>query len=164
MEKKFYHCNVCNNLAFMILSSGINPECCGSEMTLLKANTSDGDGEKHLPVVEPVCDGKIKIKVGTQPHPMSKEHSIHIICLETSTEFIIRYLEDTQAPEVCICYTGKPKAVYEYCNIHGLWRTDISNLCSSDKCCTDKNSMEKCTTDKNPNDKKSSDRKSCSMM
>lgn len=154
MEERFYHCNACGNLAFIALASGITPHCCGKEMTLLKPNTSDGNSEKHLPAVECVKEGMIKVKVGTAPHPMTKEHNIRLICLETDTEFIIHYLEETQKPEVCICFTGKPKAVYSYCNIHGLWRTDIPSSCSTKKpasdnaaCPTDAASQ---STDKHP--------------
>lgn len=133
MEERFYHCDACSNLAFMALASGITPYCCGEEMTLLKPNTSDGNAEKHLPVVKCVGEGKIEVKVGSSPHPMTKDHNIRLICLETSHEFIIQYLDETQEPKVCICYTGKPKAVYAYCNLHGLWSTAITECCTKDK-------------------------------
>lgn len=51
-------------------------------LPILDSTTSEGAGEKHLPVVE--CSGKnITVKVGSVAHPMSEEHSIDWIFLET---------------------------------------------------------------------------------
>lgn len=52
-------------------------------MTELKANTSDGAGEKHVPVVQ-VEGSKVTVKVGEVTHPMLEEHHIAWIYLETS--------------------------------------------------------------------------------
>lgn len=106
------------------IASGVIPYCCGDEMEKLKPNTTDGKEEKHVPVLCMTSDHKMKIKIGAEPHPMTAEHNIRFVCLETDSEFVVRYLQEDDPPEVCICFTGKPKAVYAYCNIHGLWRTE----------------------------------------
>lgn len=131
MEERFYLCNTCGNMMFAAIASGIIPYCCGKEMSLLKPNTTDGDGEKHLPVVTFISAHRMNIKIGSQPHPMTDKHNIRFICLETDRGCLIRYLDTDDPPEVDICFTGKPFAVYAYCNIHGLWRTDISKLNAS---------------------------------
>lgn len=125
MEERFYFCNTCGNLMIAAIASGVIPHCCGRQMTLLEANTMDGDKEKHVPVVSFVSDNKIKVTVGSTPHPMSSQHNIRLICLETSVGVILHYLNEDDPPEVIISFEGKPMAVYAYCNIHGLWRTDI---------------------------------------
>lgn len=132
MEERFYYCDSCGNLAFMAIASGVAPYCCGKEMTLLKPNTSDGASEKHVPVVECIDRHNIKVRIGSEPHPMTKEHYIRFVCLETTCGGVIRYLDNNQEPEVCFCFKGKPLAVYAFCNIHGLWKADI--CCEKKEC------------------------------
>ena len=107
------------------IASGVIPYCCGEEMTLLEPNTTDGNKEKHVPVVTYTSSHSIKINVGSEPHPMTPEHNIRFVCLETSVGGIIRYLDEDAPPEVCIRFNGKPIAVYAYCNLHGLWRAEV---------------------------------------
>lgn len=125
MEERFYFCESCGNLLITALSSGIIPYCCNERMTLLEPNTSDGNGEKHLPVVRLLSDHTMRVTVGEQPHPMTATHNIRFICVITSTGGVVRYLNEGDAPEACIRYDGKPKSVYAYCNQHGLWRVDL---------------------------------------
>lgn len=122
MEERFYYCETCGNLLFAAIASGVTPSCCGDEMSLLHPNEQEGNGEKHLPVVEREDNDTLRVKVGTIPHPMSKEHGIRFICVETDLGIIIRYLGCEEEPNVIIKCTGTPKAVYAYCNLHGLWR------------------------------------------
>lgn len=133
MALKFYRCPVCGNVVFMAVDSGVTPKCCGKEMIELEANDADASGEKHLPVVEFLGDHEMKVTVGSQPHPMLHEHHISFVCLETDHGAVFRYLwhDDhvhKDVAETCICFKGEPKAVYEYCNIHGLWKTDVSPM------------------------------------
>ena len=82
-EKKFYICKHCGNMIGMIKSSGVNVVCCGDPMTELKPNTVEASQEKHLPVV--TVEGNIvKVKVGSVEHPMTKEHHIEWIYLQTA--------------------------------------------------------------------------------
>lgn len=116
------------------IASGVIPYCCGDMMTVLKANTTDGKTEKHLPVATFNSDKTINIKIGTVPHPMTREHNIRFVCLETSVECIVRHLNPEDPPEVNLKFNGKPIAVYAYCNLHGLWRTEISEAaCKTSK-------------------------------
>lgn len=125
MEEKFFLCETCGNLMIAAIASGVVPYCCGDEMTQLKVNTVDGSKEKHLPVVAYVSKHCMKVSIGAEPHPMTPKHNIRFVCLETTTGFIVRYLDEADRPEVHVCFTGKPIAVYAYCNIHGLWRADV---------------------------------------
>lgn len=94
-------------------------------MCLLSPNTSEGSGEKHLPVIECLNPQKVKVTIGSAPHPMTPEHNIRFICLVTTQEVIIHYLQTNENPEIILHFHGKPICAYAYCNVHGLWRTDI---------------------------------------
>ena len=51
-EPKFYKCAHCGNIITKIEDKGVPVFCCGQKMDELVPNTSDGAGEKHVPVVE----------------------------------------------------------------------------------------------------------------
>ncbi len=117
---------MCGNVVIKMIDSGVDLICCGEPMQELTPFTKDSAMEKHLPVVECETDGKIKVRVGSTPHPMTPEHHIEFICLETEHGGQVRYLTPEDAPEAVfeVC-DDKPVAVYEYCNIHGLWKTEL---------------------------------------
>ncbi len=124
---KFFRCNHCGNIAEKIVDSGVSMVCCGENMQELIPNTVEASAEKHLPVVTNVDDCTIKIQIGSVPHPMLDEHHIVFIFVETEEggEYIM--LDPTGKPETefCTC-KHKPVAVYEYCNLHGLWKTSLN--------------------------------------
>ena len=122
---KILRCNHCGNIATLIDDKGVPLVCCGEAMEELKANTTDAATEKHVPVVE-VADNKVKVDVGSVTHPMSEEHLIQWILLETDKGCQIKKLSASDEPKAVFCLgEDKPLAVYEYCNLHGLWKTDI---------------------------------------
>lgn len=125
-EKKFYICKHCGNMIGMIKSSGVNVVCCGDPMTELKPNTVEASQEKHLPVV--TVEGNIvKVKVGSVEHPMTEEHHIVWIYLETEQGGQRKKLAVGSKPEAEFALAGGDKVVgvYEYCNLHGLWLTKV---------------------------------------
>ena len=124
MATKFYKCRHCGNVIEKVVDSGVNVVCCGEPMEELVPNTSDGSGEKRVPVVKHLDDCKIEIKVGSVAHPMTEEHHIAFIYVETEHGGIRINLKDRPEAVVCIC-TDSPVAVYEYCNLHGLWMTEL---------------------------------------
>ena len=46
---KVFKCEKCGKMLMTMADSGCIPHCCGEEMTLLKANTTDGALEKQGP-------------------------------------------------------------------------------------------------------------------
>lgn len=56
--------------------------CCGQKMEALVPNTTEAAGEKHLPFVT-VEDGAIHVNVGEVSHPMTNEHYIQWVYIET---------------------------------------------------------------------------------
>ena len=106
----------------------------GNGFVELKANTTDGAREKHVPNVE--MDGdKVHVKVGSARHPMLDEHYIQFILLETTDMAQVKYLKPNDEPEATFVLNGKekPVAVYEYCNLHGLWKYEFNLDLSSRK-------------------------------
>ncbi len=125
MKAKFYICRHCGNLVGMINNSGVPMICCGEKMEALVPNTVDASGEKHLPVV--TVDGdKLIVNVGSVDHPMLPEHFIQWIYVETENGGLRKALTPGEAPHAEFCLGGdKAIAVYEYCNLHGLWMTEL---------------------------------------
>ena len=125
MSAKFFKCNTCGNMVGMINSSGVPIICCGAPMDELKANTEDAALEKHVPAVT-VDGNKISVVVGDVEHPMLEEHFIQWIYLETEKGGQRKALKPGDAPKaVFVVEDDKPVAVYEYCNLHGLWKKDL---------------------------------------
>lgn len=123
---KFFLCEHCKNLVEMIHESGVPMMCCGQKMTQLVPNTTDASGEKHVPVVT-VEGNQVTVKVGSVTHPMLEEHFIQWIVVETCCGVYRANLTPADAPEASFTLReGETvKAVYEYCNLHGLWMTEL---------------------------------------
>jgi superoxide reductase len=124
MATKFYKCNHCGNVIIKTVDSGVPVVCCGEKMVELVPNTVDASQEKHVPVVTRVDDCRIKVEVGSVPHPMTEEHYIAFIYVETENGGVQISLKDKPEAVFCTC-NDKPVAVYEYCNLHGLWKTEL---------------------------------------
>ena len=124
MATKFYKCNHCGNVVEKVVDSKVPVVCCGEKMQELIPNTVDASNEKHVPVVTRLDDCRIKVEVGSVAHPMTPEHHISFIYVETQRGGIRIDLKDEP---VAVIYVGndKPVAVYEYCNLHGLWKTEV---------------------------------------
>jgi superoxide reductase len=94
-------------------------------MTKLEAGVVDASREKHVPAVT-VEDNTVKVAIGSVAHPMTEEHSINWVYLQTDRGGQRKNLNPGDAPEVTFAIADeKPIAVYAYCNLHGLWKTEI---------------------------------------
>ena len=124
MATRFFKCAHCGNVIEKVVDKGVPVVCCGERMEELIPNTVDASGEKHVPVVTFVGDKTIKIEVGSVAHPMLPEHHISFVYVETERGGIRVNLTDK--PEAVV-YLGdeRPVAVYEYCNLHGFWKTEL---------------------------------------
>ena len=125
MSAKFFICRRCGNLAGLIHESGVPMMCCGQKMEELVPNTVEASGEKHLPVVS--LDGcTLKVNVGAVDHPMIPEHFIEWVYVQTEKGGMRKNLQPGSAPNVSFCVCDeKVVAVYAYCNLHGLWMTEL---------------------------------------
>ena len=124
MTTKFYKCEMCGNVVVKLVDSKVPLMCCGKKMEELVPNTVDASNEKHVPVVTYLDNNTIKVQVGSVAHPMEAEHHIAFIYVETDKGGIKVDLSDK--PEAIIALgDAKAVAVYEYCNLHGLWKTEL---------------------------------------
>ncbi len=124
-NSKFYVCPHCGNIVEMVNDSGVNPVCCGKPMNELVPNTVEASGEKHKPDVS-LGDGVVNVSVGSIDHPMEEVHWIEWVQLNTDKGSQRKYLKPGEAPKVSFLLgDAKPLSVYAYCNIHGLWLTEL---------------------------------------
>jgi superoxide reductase len=123
-EQKFFICAHCGNLVGAIDNSGVKMVCCGENMTELIANTAEASKEKHLPAVVYTND-TVKVEVGSAAHPMTEEHYIRWVYLQTSGGGQRIALQPSKPPSALfkVASDQKPVAVFAYCNLHGLWKT-----------------------------------------
>ena len=123
---KFYICETCKNIITKIVDSKVPVVCCGKPMKELVPGAVDGALEKHVPAV--TVDGKtVKVQIGEVIHPMLPEHYIQFIALETKNGVQIKNLKAGDEPkaEFVLADGDEAVAVYEYCNLHGLWVKEI---------------------------------------
>lgn len=124
MTTKFYKCETCGNVVVKLVDSKVPLVCCGSKMQELVPNTVDASNEKHVPQVTLLENNTIKVEVGSVAHPMTAEHHIAFIYVETDKGGI--KVDLTDKPEAIVALgDAKAVVVYEYCNLHGLWKTEL---------------------------------------
>ena len=123
MEQKFYRCAHCGNIIAKVKDTGVPVMCCGAKMEEMIPGTSDGAAEKHVPQYT-VEGNLVTVKVGEVEHPMLDNHYIEWVSIQTKSGNQRKQLVPGQNPEVCfsICAGDEVEAVYEYCNLHGLWK------------------------------------------
>lgn len=120
---KLYKCYICGNMVVSVNDNGVIPKCCGRDMSLLSPGSDDGVKEKHVPVVN--IDGdEVKVTVGSVIHPMTNDHYIEMIIMETDKGIYVRKLTYNDEPKACfkLCKDEKILGVYSYCNIHSLYK------------------------------------------
>lgn len=69
----------------------------------------------------------MNVTVGEVEHPMLAEHWIEWVVLETDKGFHTAVLAPGQAPKAVFALAPGEmgRAVYAYCNLHGLWEVKI---------------------------------------
>ena len=120
---KFFKCEKCGKIIALVNEKPCDTICCGEPMKELVANTTDAATEKHVPVY--TVEGNIvKVTVGSVEHPMTEEHLIEWVSLQTKQGNHRKVLTAGKEPKVCfaMCDGDEVKAVYAYCNLHGLWK------------------------------------------
>ena len=124
-NQRFFICKHCGNLIGLIEDKCIPIICCGEKMAELVPNTVDASNEKHLPQVT-VSGDVMSVQIGSVPHPMADEHYIQFIYVETEHGGQRKRLKPGDSPNAEFSFVkDTPVAVYEYCNLHGLWKTEV---------------------------------------
>lgn len=125
-KTKFFVCETCGNLVNLMIEGGGTLVCCGKEMKELVPNTVDAAVEKHVPVVE-IEGNKVTVKIGSVTHPMTEEHYIQWIYIETKEGVQAKCLQPGEEPKAVFVLNEGNEVVsaYEYCNLHGLWKKEV---------------------------------------
>ncbi|MBE6629780.1 MAG: hypothetical protein E7624_02900 [Ruminococcaceae bacterium] len=124
-NNRFYICEHCGNLIALVQDAGVPMMCCGQKMTKLEPGTVEASEEKHVPVLD-VQENTVTVTVGAIEHPMTAEHSIQWVFLQTDRGAQCRKLNagDTPVATFALCEGEKVISAYAYCNLHGLWKTE----------------------------------------
>ena len=112
---KFYICPVCGNVIRSIGDAVIS--CCGITLPPAEPETADTD---HFIRIEKAEDEYYV----TIDHPMEKDHYVSFFAAtsDNGAELVKLYPEQNAEARFKISRT---KAIYAYCNRHGLFRTVI---------------------------------------
>ena len=116
-----YRCSVCGNIVVVYHPGAGTLVCCGQPMQLLEEKSEEAGREKHVSVIEKET-GKIRIKVGSVPHPMEENHYIEWIELLADDTVFVKFLKPGDKPEAEFEVKAEKPAAREYCSIHGLWK------------------------------------------
>ena len=113
---KVYQCEKCKKT--MITKDEVKLE---GWVELIPCST-DAAQEKHVPVVTKKCK-QVKVDVGSVVHPMSEEHFIEWVAIETAQGYQVKYLKAGDLPVCSFSLADGDTFVkaYAYCNLHGLW-------------------------------------------
>ena len=125
MNQKFLVCNKCGNIVAVVKESGVPVMCCGQKMEQIIPGTVEASVEKHVPVYT-VNGNLVEVVVGSVEHPMQDVHYIEWVSLQTKQGNQRKSLKPGEAPKVVFSLVegDSVEAVYAYCNLHGLWKTE----------------------------------------
>ena len=119
MNQKYYKCNHCGQIITKIKDTSVPVICCGSPMTEIEAGTVEASVEKHE-----TNGNKVIVKVGSVTHPMTPEHYIEWVSLETNKGVKLHKLTPNTNPETQFMLDENEEviSILAYCNLHGLWK------------------------------------------
>lgn len=123
---KIFKCNICGNIVELIEEGGGELVCCGEPMELMTEKVTEEGNEKHLPVAE-IKDNVVTVKVGSVEHPMIDAHYIQWITVKYNNKKQTKRLFPNELPvaKFIIDEDFDKIEIYEYCNIHGLWKSEF---------------------------------------
>ena len=123
----FYVCKDCDFEVQVIRKGDHEHEhkLFSEELKYLKPNSKEAAVEKHVPEV--IVNGDtIEVIVGSVVHPMTEEHNIEWVYVETEKGGQMKHFKATDEPKAVFkIVDDKALRVYAYCNLHGLWVKDL---------------------------------------
>ena len=125
---KHFLCRGCGNLVALVNDSGKRLCCCSGELDEIVPNSVDASREKHLPVLN-IKDGTVRVTVGPEDnrHPMESDHAVAWVCLVTDKGSQRKILVPNGKAEAVFRINPDERIlkVFAYCNIHGLFVTEL---------------------------------------
>lgn len=124
MKQRFFICAHCGKIVALVKETGVPVICCGEKMSEIIPSTTDASVEKHIPIYK-VENNKVYVNVGSVEHPMTDDHYIEWISLQTNAGNQRKFLKPNSKPEICfaLCEGEEVEAVYAFCNLHSLWKS-----------------------------------------
>lgn len=121
---RFLVCEHCKNIVSLVRDCGVPIYCCGEKMKEMENGVSGASKEKHVPVYEKE-NGKVSVSVGEISHPMTENHFIEWICLETDKAIQFKKLKPNMPPkaEFLIFEDEEIRKIYSFCNEHSLFNS-----------------------------------------
>ena len=120
--RDIYKCNICGNIVEVLHTGAGELVCCGQPMQLMEEKNQDTGLEKHVPIIEKT-ENRVKVKVGSIPHPMEKDHFIEWIEVIINGKSCRKFLKPGDNPETEFEVKGTEVQARAYCNLHGLWKS-----------------------------------------
>lgn len=120
----FYRCSEGDRVVLDLLGSEAVLHCGEGEMKALVAGTTDAALEKHVPVCKREGN-QLSVEVGAVLHPMTEAHLISFIAVVQGNRIQVVRLTAEDAPKAEFSLQAGPATVYEYCNLHGLWKAEV---------------------------------------
>jgi len=93
-------------------------------MELLEEKTKGKGEEKHVPIIERTDEG-VKVKVDSVPHVMEEKHYIEWIEVIVDGEVYRKPLKPGDKLKAEFEVVGREVKAREYCNLHGLWASEL---------------------------------------
>ena len=123
MKQQFYICKHCGNIVAFLRNNGVPIICCGEEMHEITPGITEASVEKHIPVYD-MEGNTVHVTVGSVEHPMTEDHYIEWISLETEHCIQYAHLDPGNEPRAkfALCEGDEVRSVYAFCNQHNLWR------------------------------------------
>ena len=124
--QKFLYCKICGNIVAVVKEKAGKVTCCGQVMEELVPGVTDASLEKHVPEIQ--VDGNlVTVTVGSVLHPMSEEHYIEWISLQTKQGNQRKLLKPNDEPKAQFALTLGDEVVcaYAYCDLHSLWKKEL---------------------------------------
>lgn len=125
---KYLKCNLCGQIIEVVTDTNMPIICCNEQMHEIKANEKEEElKEKHIPVYK-IEKGKVITRIGSVPHPMSKDHYIEWVALVTNKGKQQKCLKPGDFPRVefSLGKDERVEEIYAYCNIHSLWKIKVN--------------------------------------
>ena len=118
LKGRFYVCPVCGNVIRAVGEAAVS--CCGITLPPLEAEEADEDHALSLRIIE----DEYYVEAG---HPMTKDHFISFLAAvsDQGMQFVKLYPEGNAEARF---RRSRVRAVYAYCNRHGLFRVNVRSM------------------------------------
>ncbi len=126
-EQEFYFLKDQNCIVNKIKMCNEKPPVeSNDEIIKIESNSTDASTQKHIPIVKKEGN-KITVTVGELSHPITEEHYIDWIYVQTEKGGQFKNLtpNDENTASFIITEDDKIVNVFAYCNLHGLWKANL---------------------------------------